>query len=166
MKKPHFPWSDKSLWCIWRSGNIQKVPVSSARNPRHHWKYRWRHWTFQSTWHSPPLFQVLILLRFYARGAFQDMDGELIGDDQLTISHTLQRATDALLWHVPQWVINKRQKYPWGNCSYETEPQMFLGASTAPKSISEYEHEFMNLLPSMCRAGGGISKLEIDCRAS
>jgi hypothetical protein len=49
----------------------------------------------------PPLLQVLLALRFYASGAFQDMLGELIRVDQSTVSRTLWRVTNALAKHVP-----------------------------------------------------------------
>jgi DNA-binding transcriptional ArsR family regulator len=45
----------------------------------------------------PPLLQVLVALRFYAIGTFQNAVGDLIGVDQSTVSRTLTRVTDAFL---------------------------------------------------------------------
>ncbi|XP_041347232.1 uncharacterized protein LOC121367166, partial [Gigantopelta aegis] len=44
-----------------------------------------------------PLLQVLITLRYFASGSFQDVCGELIGVDQSTVSRTVTRVTDVLL---------------------------------------------------------------------
>lgn len=46
-----------------------------------------------------PLLQVLVALRFYASGTFQDVCGELIGVDQATVSRTITRVTDAFVLH-------------------------------------------------------------------
>lgn len=52
----------------------------------------------------PPLMQVLLTLRFYASGAFQDVCGELISVSQHTASRTIRRVTAALLHTVNQWI--------------------------------------------------------------
>ncbi|XP_041349233.1 putative nuclease HARBI1 [Gigantopelta aegis] len=51
-----------------------------------------------------PLLQVLITLRYFASGSFQDVCGELIGVDQSTVSRTVTRVTDVLLRQVPNHV--------------------------------------------------------------
>ena len=48
-----------------------------------------------------PLLQVLVTLRYYASGSFQDVCGELIGIDQSTVSRTVTRVTDTFLRQVP-----------------------------------------------------------------
>ena len=48
-----------------------------------------------------PLLQVLVTLRYFDSGAFQDICGELIGVNQLTVSSAVTRVTDALLRQVP-----------------------------------------------------------------
>ena len=45
-----------------------------------------------------PVLQVLLALRFYASGSFQDICAELIGVDQSTASRTIQRVTVATSW--------------------------------------------------------------------
>ena len=47
----------------------------------------------------PPVLQVLLTLRFYACGSFQDVCGELVGVHQATASRTITRVTEALLPH-------------------------------------------------------------------
>ena len=48
--------------------------------------------------------QVMVALRLYASGSFQDACGELIGIDQSTVSRTIPRVTEALLRQIPNWV--------------------------------------------------------------
>ena len=50
------------------------------------------------------LLQVLIALRFYATGCFQNMVGEMVGIGQSTASRTIHRVTNALLTHMGDWV--------------------------------------------------------------
>ncbi|RUS84009.1 hypothetical protein EGW08_008231 [Elysia chlorotica] len=52
----------------------------------------------------PSSLQVLIALRFYASGTFQDMIGELIGVSQVTVCRTLKRVTNALYEHIDQHI--------------------------------------------------------------
>lgn len=44
-----------------------------------------------------PVLQVLLALRFYATGAFQDVVADLIGVSQSTVCRAVQRVTDALI---------------------------------------------------------------------
>ena len=48
--------------------------------------------------------QIMVVLRLYASGSFQDVCGELIGIDQSTVSRTIPRVTEALLHQLPNWV--------------------------------------------------------------
>ncbi|GFO47177.1 low quality protein: putative nuclease harbi1 [Plakobranchus ocellatus] len=48
--------------------------------------------------------QVLIALRFYATGGFQDVIGELVGVTQVTVSRTLRRVTNALYQQVGSFI--------------------------------------------------------------
>ena len=52
----------------------------------------------------PPILQLLLALRFYACGTFQDVCGELVGVHQSTASRTISRVTKALLTHVHNWI--------------------------------------------------------------
>ena len=52
----------------------------------------------------PALLQVLVALRFYATGRFQNMVAEMVGIDQSTASRTIHRVTNAMLTHIGQWV--------------------------------------------------------------
>ena len=47
-----------------------------------------------------PLLQVLLTLRFYATGSFQDQCAEMIGVDQSTASRTIDHVTQAFLRQV------------------------------------------------------------------
>ena len=51
-----------------------------------------------------PVLQVLLTLRFYATGTFQDVIADLIGVDTSTASRTISRVTDALLPHVRRFI--------------------------------------------------------------
>ena len=51
-----------------------------------------------------PILQVLLTLRFYATGSFQDVCGELVGVSQSTASKTIARVTRALLQRVHNWI--------------------------------------------------------------
>ena len=56
-----------------------------------------------------PLLQVMIALRFYASGSFQDMVGETIRVDQSTVSRVVTRVTEAILLRAPQWIAMPTQ---------------------------------------------------------
>ena len=99
----------------------------------------------------PPLFQVLISLRFYASGSFQDMVGELIGVNQSTVSRTITRVTDALLRHFPQWVRMPHQQEAEASMlkffQRNQTPKVFGcidGTQIRIQAPTEYEHEFVN----------------------
>lgn len=49
-----------------------------------------------------PVLQVLLSLRFYATGTFQDVVAEMIGVHQSTASRTIARVTEAILRRLPQ----------------------------------------------------------------
>lgn len=51
-----------------------------------------------------PVLQVLLALRFYATGAFQDVVADLIGVSQPTVCRAVSRVTDALLRQASQWI--------------------------------------------------------------
>ena len=99
-----------------------------------------------------PILQVLVTLRFYAIGTFQDVVGELLGVHQLTASKTIARVTDALLRHVPTWI-----KMPTQTEADATNFQFFCmhpefantircidGTHVKIQAPSEAEHEYMN----------------------
>ena len=69
----------------------------------------------------PALLQVLVALRFYATGRFQNMVAEMVGIDQSTASRTIHRVTIAMLTHIGQWVrLPTQQVYVYdgrGECS-------------------------------------------------
>ena len=52
----------------------------------------------------PPVLQILLALRFYACGTFQDVCGELIGVHQTTASRVINRVTRALLPLAAAWI--------------------------------------------------------------
>lgn len=51
-----------------------------------------------------PSLQVLLTLRFYATGEFQDVTGDLIGVGQSTACRTITRVTRVLCEHVAEWI--------------------------------------------------------------
>ena len=52
----------------------------------------------------PPVLQVLLTLRFYACGTFQDVCAELINVSQPTACRTIDRVTKALAQHTHHWI--------------------------------------------------------------
>ena len=51
-----------------------------------------------------PVLQVLVTLRFYATGTFQNVVGELIGVNQSTVSRIVTRVTDAFLRYMNEFI--------------------------------------------------------------
>lgn len=98
-----------------------------------------------------PLLQVMVALRFYACGCFQDVCGELIGIDQSTVSRTIPRVTNALLRQLHQSV-----KLPDQQTADRTKLKIFTtygfpnvfgcidGTQIRIQAPFEYEHEFVN----------------------
>ena len=52
----------------------------------------------------PAVLQLLIALRFYATGCFQNTVGEMIGVSQPTASRTIHRVNNAIRQHMDRWV--------------------------------------------------------------
>ena len=52
----------------------------------------------------PAVLQLLITLRFYATGCFQNTVGEMIGIIQPTASRTIHQVTNAIRQHMDLWV--------------------------------------------------------------
>ena len=52
----------------------------------------------------PATLQVLVALRMYATGCFQNLVAETIGIDQSTASRTIHRVTNALVARMQEWV--------------------------------------------------------------
>ena len=98
-----------------------------------------------------PLLQVLLTLRFYATGTFQDVVGGLIGVSQVTASRTITRVTDVLVRHVPEWIrmptrreadIAKRRFY-----AMQGLPNVMGcidGTRIRIQAPHEQEHEYVN----------------------
>ena len=99
----------------------------------------------------PPVLQVLLTLRFYASGSFQDICAELIGVDQSTASRAIQRVTEAFMDWVPQWIRFPNQH------EAERTKEMFFRMNRFPNVVGcidgtqiriqapqEYEHEYVN----------------------
>ena len=55
------------------------------------------------------LLQVLIALRFFATGCFQNLAGEMIGVDKSTASRAIHRVTDAMVNLMHRWVVMPTQ---------------------------------------------------------
>ena len=98
-----------------------------------------------------PLLQVLVTLRYYASGSFQDVCGELIGVDQSTVSRTVTRVTNAFLRQVPTHVKlpEQRQADRTKAKFYETNgfPNVIGcidGTQIRIQAPSANEHEFVN----------------------
>ena len=96
-------------------------------------------------------FVVLLTLRFYATGTFQDVIGELIGVRQVTTSRTVTRVTDVLVRHVSEWV-----KMPTRREADITKREFFAmqgvpnvigcidGTHVRIQGPHEQEHEYVN----------------------
>ncbi|KAI0230394.1 hypothetical protein LSAT2_019259 [Lamellibrachia satsuma] len=98
-----------------------------------------------------PLLQVIVTLRYYASGSFQDVCSELIGIDQSTVSRTVTRVTDAFLRQVPNHVRlpNQRQadrmkaKFYYTN-GFPNVVGSIDGTQICIQAPSENEHAFIN----------------------
>ena len=77
----------------------------------------------------PPVLQVLLTLRFYASGSFQDICAELFGVDQSTASRTIQRVTEAFMDWVPQWIRFSNQH------EAERTKEMFFRMNRLPNVV-------------------------------
>ena len=98
-----------------------------------------------------PVLQVLLTLRFYATGAFQDVIADLIGVSQPTVCRTVSRVTNALSRQVGQWISMPNQR------DADINKQKFFAMQRFPNVIGcidgthvriqspvEQEHEFVN----------------------
>ena len=73
----------------------------------------------------PPVLQVLLALRFYTSGSFQDICAELIGVDQSTASRTIQKVTEAFM----DWVRFSNQH------EAERTKEMFFRMNRLPNVV-------------------------------
>ena len=98
-----------------------------------------------------PLLQVLVTLRYYASGSFQDVCGELIGIDQSTVSRTVTRVTVALLRQVPNYVRLPNQRHAdrtkakfYDTNGFPNVVGCIDGTQIRIQAPTENEHEFIN----------------------
>ena len=98
-----------------------------------------------------PILQIMLTLRFYATGTFQDTVAELIGVDQSTASRTIARVTDALVVQAREWICLPSQRE--ADCTKEKFFAMqgfpnvigcIDGTHVRIQAPREYEHEFVN----------------------
>ncbi|XP_041372129.1 putative nuclease HARBI1 [Gigantopelta aegis] len=98
-----------------------------------------------------PLLRVLITLRYFASGSFQDVCGELIGVDQSTVSRTVTRVTDVLLRQVPNHVrlpngkkqdVIKTKFYDMSG--FPNVVGCIDGTQVQIQAPTQNEHEFVN----------------------
>ena len=98
-----------------------------------------------------PVLQVLVTLRFYATGTFQNVVGELIGVNQSTVSRTVTRVTDAFLRYMNEFIEWPDQQ------TADANKAKFFGMNGFPNVIGcvdgthvriqapvDQEHEFVN----------------------
>ena len=89
----------------------------------------------------PPVLHVLLTLRFYACGSFQDVCGELVGVHQATASRTITRVTEALLPLASDWIRFQRKARlieTRRNSTGRRHSRMCSGASTERRSESSH----------------------------
>ena len=88
----------------------------------------------------PATLQVLVALRMYATGCFQNLVAETIGIDQSTASRTIHRVTNALVARMQEWVHScRRNNKPTSRRPSSSGWQNFptsWDASTGPTSAS------------------------------
>lgn len=99
----------------------------------------------------PPVLQVLLALRFYATGSFQDVIADLIGVSQPTVCRTVHRVTEALHRQIGLWIkmptpreaqLNKQKFY-----AMQGFPNIIGcvdGTHVRIQRPVEQEHEFIN----------------------
>ena len=99
----------------------------------------------------PPVLQVLLTLRYYATGAFQDVIADLIGVSQPTVCRTVLRVTDAFHRQIGQWVRMPTRREAQRNKQKFFAMQRFPnvigcvdGTHVRIQSPVEQEHEFVN----------------------
>lgn len=98
-----------------------------------------------------PVLQVLLTLRFYATGTFQEVVGELIGVDQSTASRTVHRVTAAFLPQLPHWISlpsraeagRMKQKF-YAMQQFPNVVGCVDGTHVRIQAPQEVEHEYVN----------------------
>ena len=79
----------------------------------------------------PILMQLVMLaLRFFACGSFQDVCGELVGVSQPTASRTIHRITQAILRTVRRWIVFPTQEQA------DRQKQQFWGRHRFPNTFA------------------------------
>lgn len=100
-----------------------------------------------------PVLQVLLSLRFYATGTFQDVVAEMIGVHQSTASRTIARVTEAILRRLPQEIrmpASQREaddikaKFYRMNPGFPNTIGCIDGTHVRIQAPTEAEHEYVN----------------------